>query len=136
VSDRSESDALEVVAEAMLFGFPPAPVQVTLLQRSRGWRVGGAVRTFGLSVVVAPFVALFPPHAIWPIGALIAGAVLARRRLSERFTLLTLEGLCPKCGKALQMKRGRLRDPHPLPCDGCHHEGSLRFPEGALPSQA
>ena len=134
--EPSEPNALDVVAEAILFGFPPAPVQVTLLQRSRGWRVGGTVRTFGIAVVMAPFVALFPPHAIWPIGALIAGAVLARRRLNERFTLITLEGLCPKCGKALQVKRGRLRNPHPLPCDGCHHEGSLRFPEGTLPSHA
>ena len=114
----------------MLFGFDPAPVEVTLRQRNRAWRVGGAARTFGISVVVAPFVALLPPHAVWPIGALAVGGFLARRRLSERFTLLALEGACPKCGERIRTKRGRLRRPHPLPCDHCHHESTLRFPEG------
>lgn len=127
-----EGDAFETEGHAVLFGFPPSTVQLRIIRRSRGWRVGGAARTFGVSVVLAPVVALLPPHAIWPIGALITGAVLSRRRLKERFTLVSLEGGCPKCAKPLEVRRGRLLFPHPLPCEGCHHQGSLKLDEGTL----
>ncbi len=121
---------------ATLFGFDDAPVSADITPRSRAWRVGGAARTFGGFVVIAPFVAIFPPHAVWPIGALATGGFLARRRYIERFTLQSLEGECPKCGKAITVKPTRLRIPHPLPCDGCHHESSLRFADGVLESIA
>ncbi len=127
-----EPDELEAEGEGVLFGFPPSTLRVTLKRRSRGWRVGGAARIFGTSVILAPVMALLPPHAIWPIGVLLTGGFLARRRLSEHFTLIDLSGLCPKCEMALAIKRGRLRTPHPLPCDGCHHESTLRLPEGLL----
>jgi len=119
-------------AEAVLFGFPPASLRVSLRSRGRGWRVGGAARIFGSSVVFAPVMALLPPHAIWPIGVLLTGGFMARRRLREHFTLIELTGLCPKCEMALAVKPGRLRMPHSLPCEGCHHESTLRFPEGLL----
>lgn len=128
---RSER-TFSVQAEASIFGFDPSDVTVTITPRSRAWRVGGAARTMGVFVVVAPFVALFPPHAVWPIGALMTGGFLARRRYIERFTLESAEGDCPKCGQALQTKPTRLRSPHQLPCDGCHHESILRLPEGTL----
>ena len=83
-------------------------------------------------VVVAPFAAIFPPHAVWPIGALLTGAFLARRRYVERFTLRDLDGTCPRCGSAFRVKPGRLRVPHPLPCEGCHHEPTVRIPEPVL----
>ncbi len=120
-------------AEATLFGFDPVPVQVWVLARSKGWRVGGAAGIMGAFVVIAPVAAIFPPHAVWPIGALLTGAALARRRYIERHTLQALEGSCPKCGKAFAVKPGRLSDPHHLPCDGCHHSAILRFPPGSLP---
>jgi hypothetical protein len=85
-----------------------------------------------LFVVIAPFVAIFPPHAVWLIGALGAGAFLARRRYVERYTLLELDGTCPKCGTPFRVKPGRLHVPHPLPCEGCHHEPTVRFPQTAL----
>lgn len=86
--------------------------------------------------VVAPFVAIIPPHAVWLIGALLTGAFLARKRYIERFTLLSASGVCPKCGEELSVKPGRLRAPHPVPCDACHHESSLRLPEGTLTTHA
>jgi len=127
-----DTDEFETEGEAVLFGFSPSPVRVTVKRRSRGWRVGGAARIFGTSVVAAPVMALLPPHAIWPIGVLLTGGFLARRRMSEHFTLVALDGPCPKCEMALAIKRGRLRMPHPLPCDGCHHESTLRLPEELL----
>ncbi len=129
-SDRP--DTFQATTEAVLFGFPSEPVEVTIRPRARGWRIGGAARTLGIALLVAPAVAIVPPHAPWVIGVLVTGGLLARRRVSERFTLITLEGSCPKCGEALRIKAGRLREPHPLPCEACHHESSLRIPEGVL----
>ena len=119
-------------ADVVLFGFPSSAARATIRPRARSWRVGGAARTLGISLVVAPIVALVPPHAPWPIGALAVGVILARRRLAENFTLEGLEGICPKCDRRLIVKTTRLRVPHPVPCEGCHHTVSLRLPEGVL----
>lgn len=132
----TEPTAFEVEAHASLFGFPDTSLHVTMIRRSRGWRVGGAARTFGIAMLVAPVVALLPPHAIWPIGALMTGGVLARRRLHERFTLVTLEGPCPKCATPFNSKRGRLKEPHPLQCDVCHHESRLKLPPDVLDGES
>jgi hypothetical protein len=121
-----------VEGEAVVFGFPPTAVELSVRRRASSWRVGGAARTLLICVVVAPFAALVPPHAPWAIGALGVGVVLARRRLSERFTLERVDGACPKCGETLSVKAGRLRRPHPVACDGCHHQTALRFPVEAL----
>lgn len=132
-SSRPPADAtFEADARATLFGFDDTPVRATIIARSRARRVGGAARTFAVFVVVAPFVAIFPPHAVWPIGALLTGAVLARRRYVERFTLVQVDGSCPRCGAPLSVKPGRLERPHALPCEGCNHEPSLRVPDEAL----
>ncbi len=133
---NDELEGVSVDAEATLFGFDPTAMKVTILARSKTWRVGGAARTFGLFAVVSPFVAIIPPHAVWLMGALMTGAVLARRRYSERFTLQWVEGSCPKCGNAVTVKPMRLREPHPFPCEGCHHESRLRLPEGVLEALA
>ncbi len=123
-------------AQATLFGFEPVHVRVRVTARSSAWRVGGAVRTMAVFALVAPLAAIVPPHAVWPIGALVTGAALARRRWIERFTLQTIDGACPRCGHALHVKPARLRVPHPLPCDGCHHEVTLRLPADLLAANA
>lgn len=105
---------------------------MTIRPRPRSWRIGGALRTVGIAALIAPAVAVVPPHAPWVIGALATGGILARRRLDERFTLIGVRGKCPKCGGVLEVKPGRLRDPHPLPCEACHHESRLELPDGVL----
>ena len=126
------SGAWKVDGHASLFGFEKVAVQAAIQPRSRAWRVGGAARTMAIFVVVAPFVAIFPPHAVWPIGALLTGGLLARKRYVERFTVVSLSGTCPKCDKAFEVKSGRLLVPHPVPCPDCHHEASVRFPAESL----
>lgn len=121
-----------VAGTAALFGFDPAPVEVTLRRRAKSWRVGSAARTMGVAVLVAPVVAIVPPHAPWLIGVLAVGGILARRRLREHFTVTSVRGSCPKCGAEISSGAGRLRSPHPLPCEACHHEPTLRLPEDAL----
>jgi hypothetical protein len=135
-AQTSAPGTFRTAAQIGLFGFQPKPLQVTLRARSRGWRVGGAARTFAVALLVAPALAVVPPHAPWVIGALVAGGVLAKRRLGERFTVVGGEGVCPKCGAQLVVKSGRLRDPHPLPCESCHHESTLELPAGALEGRA
>jgi len=119
-------------ADAVVFGFPATRVRVRIRRRPRSWRLSGAVRRMAIFVVLAPLVAVVPPHAPWLIGALAAGAILARRRWRERFTLETVQGRCPKCGAELGVKAGRLRVPHPVPCEACHHEVSVRVPDAVL----
>ena len=131
-ANPSHPDAVAASAVVTLFGFPPAEVVVSVLPRSHAWRVGGAFRRVALFTLLAPVVAIVPPHAPWAIGALAGGVVLARRRLKERYTLVSMTGSCPKCGEALAVKSTRLREPHPVTCEACHHVGSLQVPAEAL----
>jgi len=124
---RATSERLSIEAEAIVFGFEPAPVTLTVRPRSGLWRIGGAIRTMVTFLLLAPIVALAPPHAPWAIGAVAGGGFLARRRWLERFTLERVEGACPKCGESLKAKSARLRFPHPLACEACHHQAALRI---------
>ena len=109
-----------------LFGHEPTPAEVAYVWRSRRWRLVRAARTFAVAVVLAPLVALVPPHAPWALGALGAGAFLARQKLRERRTLLSVRGTCPRCGEGVRLDGPtRLRSPHPVPCEACHHEAGL-----------
>jgi hypothetical protein len=135
VSPAAEAGSPErftVQAEALVFGFPSTPVTMSVRRRAASWRVGGAARTLALFVVVAPLVAIVPPHAPWAIGALVIGVILARRRWRERFTLERVEGSCPKCGAPLAVKASRLQLPHPVACESCHHQSALRVPPQQL----
>jgi hypothetical protein len=123
---------IEVHGLAVLFGYDSTEVRVSLRPRQRKWRLGGAARITGTSLLVAPIVGLVPPHAPWVVGALGCGVVLARRRWNERFTVERVRGECPRCGGALSVRSGRLKDPHPLPCEECHHESALRVDVSGL----
>ena len=123
---------IRAVARVTLFGFESTEALASIQPQGRRWRVGGAARTMGIFLVIAPVVAIVPPHAPWAIGALAAGVILARRRIIERFTLIALEGTCPKCDAPLRVKRTRLRMPHPITCEACHHQGSLKVPAETL----
>lgn len=129
-------DPFAARAEATLFGFDPTPSEVTIRPRGRAWRVGGALATFIVVTAIASPMVVFPPHAVWLLGGVGTGAFLAQRRYIERFTLLSATGSCPKCGHAFSLKATRLRTPHPLPCEGCHHESSLRLPDRLLEQHA
>jgi len=85
-----------------------------------------------VALLVAPVVVLVPPHVPWALGALASGGFLARRRWLERFTVLDVEGTCPRCGTPVKAARGRLRTPHPVLCEACHFEGSVEVPPGTL----
>jgi MYXO-CTERM domain-containing protein len=121
-----------VPGQAVLFGFPPTEVEAEVIPRTRRWRLSGAVRAVLVSLVVAPVVAVVPPHAPWALGALGAGAFFGRRRWMETHTLRSIHGACPKCGQPFRARSSRLRTPHPLQCEGCHHVSELRLSVDAL----
>lgn len=130
--EPGSSERFTVEGEALVFGFPATAVELSVRRRSASWRVGGAVRTLAIFLVAAPLAAIVPPHAPWAIGALATGGILARRRWRERFTLEGVDGPCPKCGAPLSVKAGRLRLPHPVACESCHHQSALRIPAECL----
>jgi hypothetical protein len=123
---------VQVEGKASLFGFEPSRVVLRIRRRATSWRATGAAARMGGFTVLAGVVAIVPPHAPWLLGALFGGAFLARRRWIERYTLESVQGACPKCGGALDVKPGRLKAPHPVTCEACHHESSITFPLGAL----
>ncbi len=85
-----------------------------------------------IALLVAPVMGLIPPHVPWVLGALTGGGLLARRRWTERFTVMGVEGTCPRCGAAVKAANGRLRSPHPAVCEACHFEASVQIPPEAL----
>ncbi len=132
----SRLDPFEAEARVVLFGFEPTAATLELRPRAKSWRVRGVVRILLITFVVAPAVAVIPPHAPWVLGVLATGIILARRRWQEHFSLEAVRGSCPRCGGSLSASPGRLRSPHPLSCDGCRHEVSVEVPAEALASHA
>ena len=106
-----------------LFGFDPTCGTARVTPRTGQWRVIRALMAFGTALLLAPFLALVPPHAPWALGALGVGAVVARRRWLEHHSLRAIAGTCPRCGCDVSLPRAtRLRHPHPLTCESCYHE--------------
>jgi len=128
IQPRDDPDGGPVTAEArvVLFGYPDTEAVARVHDRDALWRGSRAAVLLGVGVLLAPVVALVPPHAPWAIGALGVGAILARKKWRERRTLVELEGICPRCESPLRVERPtRMRDPHTFSCNTCHHEMEL-----------
>lgn len=112
-----------VPARITLFGFDPVEANAHVEARSVRWRIRGTLTALGLGLLVAPLLALVPPHAPWALGALGVGVTMARRKWLETHSLRQIDGACPRCGSPASLpKPVRLRHPHALPCDSCKHE--------------
>lgn len=127
VAGADEGSIHVVEAPVTLFGHEPSGAALELRARSRGWRFRKAAIPGGLFVLLAPAVALLPPHVPWAVAALGTGFYLARRGWKEEFTVAAFEGSCPRCDAELDLPSGsRLRFPHSLHCAGCRHEPVLK----------
>ncbi|MEK9500391.1 hypothetical protein [Gaopeijia maritima] len=122
----SHSDTVTLPAEARVFGHDATPAALEVIPRSTRWRTGRAARWFVGGAVLAPLVAILPPHAPWAVGAAAGGLAFGLRRLNERYTLIDLEGRCPRCGAALAHEgRTPLRVPHSVTCGSCSNAVAL-----------
>lgn len=116
-------EGAQVPARITLFGFDAVSGTARVTPRTGRWRLTRALIAFGGALLIAPFLALVPPHVPWALGALAVGTIVARRRWLEHHSLRAVEGTCPRCGCDISLPRAtRLRHPHPLTCESCHHE--------------
>lgn len=118
-----ELKGIQVPARITLFGFDLVPATARIEPRSVGWRARRTALALVTGLIVAPAVALVPPHAPWVIAALGISLFMAQRRWSEAHTLHFLKGDCPRCGEDVSLSRPvRLRHPHAMSCPACQHE--------------
>jgi hypothetical protein len=81
-----------------------------------------------VGVGFAPLVFFIPPHFPWVIGSVLGGVYFARRFSRERFTLVSIDGPCARCGTAVRQEpRTTLKEPHTLYCASCGQELLLRL---------
>jgi hypothetical protein len=102
-----------------VFGFAPTVAEIEAIARPVSWRATRALLAAGIGLGAAPVVAIVPPHLPWALGSLIGGAVIARKRATERYTLRSLDAKCPRCGEPLSTGPGRLAATRALHCDKC-----------------
>ena len=123
LSDESLPPGVSVPARITLFGFDDVPADARIQARSAGWRARRTAMALAAGLIVAPLVALVPPHAPWALGALGISLLTARRRWAEEHTLHSLKGACPRCGEGITLSRPtRLRRPHATSCPACQHD--------------
>jgi len=136
VSMDESTARLELSGTLNLFGFPPRQVSVVVLPRNRRWRALRASVFFGGGLLLAPLVGVVPPHAPWVAAALGFGGFFGIRKWRERFTLVSFEGSCPRCGESVRIRAGTpLRATLSVPCEGCHYDAQLtvELPRGPTP---
>ena len=128
------ADVVEQVPErpvALAFSGQRTIARARIAERSDAWRRASAGREL-LILLLAPLVAIIPPHIPWVILVVGLAAYRAYGRLNERATLLSLRGPCPKCGTEQDFTElGRMRFPHTVTCASCRWELTL---EPAPPS--
>ncbi|NIP81813.1 MAG: hypothetical protein GWM90_22375 [Gemmatimonadetes bacterium] len=100
------------------------------MYQPRATRVARALIVLAVTLVVMPVVFFLPPHLLWPIVVLGAGAYLARKYWVGEYHVRHFQGACPRCGTELEMKAGqRVRNGQVLECYGCHRQPRLVIDE-------
>jgi hypothetical protein len=120
-------DLIGVPVTLTVFGAAPAAAVATVRHRSLASRVGRAATALGIAWLLA-FPAIFFPvaHFVLVPGLVVGGVVLAALRLAEARTLARLQGVCPRCGVALDLTPGgRFRLPRSVQCVHCRNELTL-----------
>lgn len=132
MKDQRDSDgAVSPPAHIELFGFPRTTARIVVIPRSAGWRIGHAVGGLLLSWACIGIVMWVPPHFPWILTAFFLGIFFFVKYIRQRYTLVELEGRCPKCGAPLTIRKPtRLGLPHRLHCTVCHQAPLLRAEVG------
>lgn len=123
-----------MVGTLTVFGYPSTQAHLEVRARSLRWRGLRGAFFLGGGLVLAPLVGLLPPHVPWVVATLGLGGFLGLRKWRERYTIVSLQGPCPRCGGAMTLPSSTpLRPVLSVPCDECHHDARLTtvLPEGA-----
>ncbi|HEX9106110.1 MAG TPA: hypothetical protein VF832_02750 [Longimicrobiales bacterium] len=113
--------AMQPAATLQLFGFAPTPARVEVIPRSTAWRVGHAFGYLLLCWACIGLVMWVPPHFPWILTAFFLGIFFFVKYIRQRYTLVSLEGTCPRCGSPQSIKKPtRLASPHRIYCPHCH----------------
>ena len=115
--------------------------RLTVEPRSKGTRTTRAAMILMMTLVLAPVTFLVPPHFLWPLVVLAAGAYFAHREWTGEYIVHAFEGACPRCGEPLEIEPGtRVRGRQGVECYGCHREPELVLDEatgdGAVPHRS
>lgn len=104
------------------FGGKTTEARARVIERTARWRRMGAARQL-LWWLLAPAVFFVPPHIPWVLLVIGIGGYRAFTRMLEHRTLVSLHGVCPKCGAEQDFAElGRMREPHRVTCAGCRWE--------------
>jgi hypothetical protein len=102
------------------FGFESTIARLDVIERTPSWRITRALLSAIIGLGAAPVVMFIPPHVPWALGSIVMGGWFARRFALEKRTLVSLEGVCPKCSAGIRMSKAvPLRGPHELSCASC-----------------
>lgn len=94
--------------------------------RPTGTRRTRAALILAMTLALAPVTFLIPPHFLWPLVVLAAGAYFAHREWTGEYIVHDLDGACPRCGEPLEVEPGtRIRGRQRVECYGCHREPEL-----------
>jgi hypothetical protein len=127
---HEEDGPVERPTRMALFGYKSTEGTARLYYRDTFWRGSRALLFAALGLLIAPVALLIPPHGIWTIGSLVLGGTLAHLKWAERRTLVFLDANCPRCDADLRCTRPtRIRDPHTITCETCHHPLELQIVE-------
>jgi hypothetical protein len=119
---------LRIDARLSLFGAESRAAVLDVTARPRSQRLTRTLVTAGGALLVAPLVALVPPHLPWALGALGFGAWRARGEWRGDYLLHAFAGSCPRCGAPLEVADRYITLPAALTCYGCHAQPMLTLP--------
>jgi hypothetical protein len=109
----------EVPARISFMGGAASVARARVLERSAAWRRSQTFKDLAL-LLLAPVVALVPPHFPWPPVVVGVSLMRAFNHNREQRTLLWLSGPCPKCGEEQEYRElGRMSTPHHVTCAHC-----------------
>ena len=113
-------------ARLTLRGHEPRPATLEIEYRAPRTRMTRALLSLLGFWVLAPLVAIVPPHVPWALLAFAAGIYFAFRQWTGEYIVHRFDGACPRCETPLPLPAGsRVRLPHQMVCYRCHHEPLL-----------
>ena len=115
--------AEQVPARIGSTGVYATAADLVVFHRTRSERVMRTILTFAGVGVATPLGFLIPPHLEPAAVVFLLGLYFTRRAWVAEWEVVHLQGTCPRCESALELKRGTvLYIPHTITCAQCRAE--------------